>query len=56
MSDPFDDWLRSNPDPVAIARGVTLQDIRLLRWNDAFAALLGMRGRCRRGAAISPPR
>ena len=39
----FDDWLRSNPDPVAIARGVTLHDIRLLRWNDAFAALLGMR-------------
>ena len=39
----FDDWLRSNPDPVAIARGVTLQDIRLLRWNDAFATLLGMR-------------
>jgi diguanylate cyclase (GGDEF)-like protein/PAS domain S-box-containing protein len=39
----FDDWLRRNPDPVAIARGVTLQDIRLLHWNDAFAALLGMR-------------
>lgn len=39
----FDDWLRRTPDPIAVARGVTLQDIRLLRWNDAFAALLGMR-------------
>ncbi|HEY0676403.1 MAG TPA: EAL domain-containing protein [Immundisolibacter sp.] len=39
----FDDWLRRTPDPVAVARGVTLQDIRLLGWNDAFAALLGMR-------------
>ena len=27
----FDDWLRRNPDPVAIARGVTLQEIRLHR-------------------------
>ncbi len=45
MSEPsaFDDWLHSNPDPVAIVRGVALPDIRLLRWNDAFAALLGMR-------------
>jgi len=45
MSEPsaFDDWLRSNPDPVAIARGVALPDIRLLRWNEPFAALLGIR-------------
>ena len=45
MSEPsaFDDWLRSNPDPVAIARGVALPDFQLERWNDAFAALLGIR-------------
>ncbi|WP_448505793.1 EAL domain-containing protein [Immundisolibacter sp.] len=42
-SSAFDDWLRSNPDPVAIVRGVALPDIRLERWNDAFAALLGIR-------------
>ena len=42
MSDPFDDWLLSNPDPVAIARGTDLDRIRPLRWNKAFAALLGV--------------
>ena len=46
MSDPFDDWLRSNPDPVAMARGVRLDELRLLRWNAPFAALLGITDAC----------
>ncbi len=42
MTDPFDDWLRLNPDPVVVARGVAIENIRLLRWNAPFAALLGI--------------
>ena len=42
MSDPFDDWLRNNPDPAVVACGVTLEDLQLLRWNAAFARLLGL--------------
>ena len=42
MTDLFDDWLRLNPDPVVVARGITIENIRLLRWNAPFAALLGI--------------
>ena len=39
---PLDDWLQRIPDPVAIAHGVTLKDIRFTRWNAAFGRLLGL--------------
>jgi diguanylate cyclase (GGDEF)-like protein/PAS domain S-box-containing protein len=39
----LDDWVRLQPDPVTMARGVTLSDLRLERWNTAFARLLGLR-------------
>ena len=41
---PLDDWLQRLPDPVAIVHGVTLPDIRFMRWNRAFGRLLGLRG------------
>ncbi|GAB4358845.1 MAG: hypothetical protein Kow0073_17570 [Immundisolibacter sp.] len=42
MSDPFDDWLRNCPDPVAVARGLRVEQMRLLRWNAPLARLLGI--------------
>ncbi len=54
MSDPFDDWLHGNPDPVVVVRGVHLADLRLLRWNAPFAALLGIPVDCDPARAAIP--
>jgi diguanylate cyclase (GGDEF)-like protein/PAS domain S-box-containing protein len=42
MSDAFNDWLDSHPDPTAVVNGVDPLHNVLLRWNRPFATLLGL--------------
>ncbi len=39
----FTDWLERMTDPVAILEGVTIETMRARHWNQAFAALMGIR-------------